>query len=136
MTDRCQTFTFDQIFDSVSCQKTVYEQAVKPFVNYVKEGYNCTVFAYGQTGTGKTFTIGTESEVNIERFNLDLINCYLKVAEEENLGLIPRALKELFQYGNHDNSETEIFVSFIEIYNERAFDLLQNNPHPLVIKGM
>lgn len=65
MTDRNQTFTFDQIFDQHTCQETVFNQTVKPLVNYVKNGYSCTVFGYGQTGTGKTYTIGTESQVAI-----------------------------------------------------------------------
>lgn len=64
ISDRNQTFSFDQIFDSETSQKAVYEQTVKPLVKYVKQGYNCTVFGYGQTGTGKTYTIGTESDVS------------------------------------------------------------------------
>lgn len=51
------------------------------------------------------------------------------------MGLIPRTLRQFFQDNADDDYETEIFVSFIEIYNERVFDLLQNNNHPLVIKG-
>lgn len=65
MPDRSQTFSFDQVFDQESNQEIVYEESVRPLVKYVKQGYNCTVFAYGQTGTGKTFTIGTEPQVNI-----------------------------------------------------------------------
>lgn len=61
--DRSQTFVFDQIFDADTSQSDVFQKTVKPLVKYVKQGYNCTVFAYGQTGTGKTFTVGTAPEV-------------------------------------------------------------------------
>lgn len=77
MTDRNQTFTFDQIFDSEASQKSVYEQTVKPLVKYVKQGYNCTVFGYGQTGTGKTYTIGTESEVSKNNSNFMHLKIYI-----------------------------------------------------------
>lgn len=52
------------MFDSEANQESIYLQTVQPFVKFVKQGYNCTVFAYGQTGTGKTYTIGTEYQVN------------------------------------------------------------------------
>lgn len=48
-----RTFTFDHVFNSVSEQADVYNAAVKPLVEEVLAGFNCTVFAYGQTGTGK-----------------------------------------------------------------------------------
>lgn len=55
-------FTFDRAFGPESKQSDVYQVIVAPFINEVLSGYNCTVFAYGQTGTGKTHTmIGDES---------------------------------------------------------------------------
>lgn len=55
-------FTFDRAFGPESKQSDVYEAVVAPLINEVLSGYNCTVFAYGQTGTGKTHTmIGHES---------------------------------------------------------------------------
>lgn len=57
-------FTFDRSFGQDSSQVTVYQSVVAPFIDEVLAGYNCTVFAYGQTGTGKTHTmIGDESPV-------------------------------------------------------------------------
>ncbi|KAL1428849.1 hypothetical protein MTO96_002567 [Rhipicephalus appendiculatus] len=50
-------FTFDTVFDVNSKQVEVYNQAARPIVENVLEGYNGTIFAYGQTGTGKTFTM-------------------------------------------------------------------------------
>ncbi|KAG2673631.1 hypothetical protein I3760_13G101000 [Carya illinoinensis] len=52
-----RTFAFDKVFGPTSQQKELYDQAVSPIVNEVLEGYNCTIFAYGQTGTGKTYTM-------------------------------------------------------------------------------
>ncbi len=48
-----KTYTFDQTYGQFSTQEEVYNAAVKPLVDEVLNGYNCTVFAYGQTGTGK-----------------------------------------------------------------------------------
>lgn len=54
---------FDKIFTEEISQETIYNDSVKPFVEYVKQGFNCTVFAYGQSGTGKTYTMGTNDNV-------------------------------------------------------------------------
>lgn len=55
-------FTFDRVFGPESKQADVYHVVVEPLINEVVAGYNCTVFAYGQTGTGKTHTmIGDET---------------------------------------------------------------------------
>lgn len=51
---------FMQVFGPTAQQKDLYEQAVIPIVNEVLEGFNCTIFAYGQTGTGKTYTMEGE----------------------------------------------------------------------------
>ncbi|CAF2379480.1 unnamed protein product, partial [Brassica napus] len=53
-------FTFDKVFGPSAKQKELYDQAVVPIVNEVLEGFNCTIFAYGQTGTGKTYTMEGE----------------------------------------------------------------------------
>ncbi|XP_044767165.1 kinesin-like protein Nod [Coccinella septempunctata] len=113
-TERQQTFHFDNIFEEDSSQEEIYGKIVKPLVGKVKDGYNCTIFAYGQTGTGKTYTMGTNSL-------------------EKNDGIIPRALDDFFSY---DNGEVDVHVSFMEIYNERVYDLLKsNNETPLPLKG-
>lgn len=57
-----KAFTFDQVFDWNSTQEQVYADAAKPIVISVLEGYNGTVFAYGQTGTGKTHTMEGRDE--------------------------------------------------------------------------
>lgn len=51
-----------QVFGPSAKQKDLYDQAVVPIVNEVLEGFNCTIFAYGQTGTGKTYTMEGDSK--------------------------------------------------------------------------
>ena len=82
------------------------------------EGYNCTVFAYGQTGTGKTYTMS--GDLNILGGDLDSNTMVLL---GEHAGIIPRVLVELFRWldGNEGYS---VKVSFLELYNERLKDLL------------
>jgi kinesin family protein 11 len=52
-----RTYSFDSVFGPEADQSTVYQQVVSPMLQEVIHGYNCTLFAYGQTGTGKTFVI-------------------------------------------------------------------------------
>ncbi|VFQ93086.1 unnamed protein product [Cuscuta campestris] len=52
-----RVFMFDKVFGPSAQQKDLYDQAIIPIVNEVLEGFNCTIFAYGQTGTGKTYTM-------------------------------------------------------------------------------
>lgn len=65
VSDRSRTFCFDNVFDESTTQEMIYESVVKPLVNNFKDGYNCTVFTYGQTGTGKTYTMGSNPEVKL-----------------------------------------------------------------------
>lgn len=60
-----KTFQFDRVFGPDSKQVDVYKSVVNPLIEEVLQGYNCTVFAYGQTGTGKTFTMVGEKSQDI-----------------------------------------------------------------------
>ena len=74
-------------------------------------GYNCTIFAYGQTGTGKTYTMsGDMSDA------LGLIS--------DSAGIVPRVLHSLFRKLEADDGESSVKCSFIELYNEELRDLL------------
>lgn len=76
------------------------------------QGYNCTIFAYGQTGTGKTYTMsGDMSDIS-----LGLIS--------ETAGIIPRLLHSLFTRIQEAEHESAVKCSFIELYNEELRDLL------------
>jgi kinesin family protein 11 len=74
-------------------------------------GYNCTIFAYGQTGTGKTYTMSGDMTDT-----LGLLS--------DNAGIIPRVLYSLFQKLEQEGSESSVKCSFIELYNEELRDLL------------
>ena len=102
------TFAFDDVFTSFSTQKEVFDQTLAPVIGDVLNGYESTVFAYGQTGTGKTHTM--EGDLNVS----------------ENRGVIPRAAFDLFRRLRADDAyvEFDVRASFLEIYNEELCDLL------------
>lgn len=90
---------------------------VRPLVTSVLEGFNCCVFAYGQTGTGKTFTM--EGVRN----------------EEERKGIIPRAFEQLwFHIDNAKNTNFLVAASYLEIYMEELRDLLKPNSTSLELR--
>ena len=103
------TFKFDFAFDTQSEQAQVYQYTTAQLVKQVINGFNATVFAYGATGTGKTYTM---------------------VGEGENWGIMIRAISDLFKMINQDKEKEKKFVikiSYVEIYNEIIKDLLADN---------
>ncbi|XP_019444239.1 PREDICTED: kinesin-like protein KIN-5C [Lupinus angustifolius] len=110
-----RVFTFDKVFGPSSRQKDLYEQAVTPIVNEVLEGFNCTIFAYGQTGTGKTYTMEGECKRSKSGPNGEL---------PPGAGVIPRAIKQIFDTLESQNDEYSVKVTFLELYNEEITDLL------------
>ncbi|KAG8084519.1 hypothetical protein GUJ93_ZPchr0010g9483 [Zizania palustris] len=108
-----RTFAFDKVFGPSSKQKDLFEQSISPIVNEVLEGYNCTIFAYGQTGTGKTYTMeggGTRKTKNGEL--------------PTDAGVIPRAVRQIFDILEAQCAEYSMKVTFLELYNEEITDLL------------
>lgn len=67
----CTVVILYQVFGPKSQQRAIYDHAVAPIVDDVLEGYNCTVFAFGQTGTGKTYTMEGEMMQQVLK-NLDI----------------------------------------------------------------
>ncbi|EKX30876.1 hypothetical protein GUITHDRAFT_83606, partial [Guillardia theta CCMP2712] len=108
-----RVFTFDAVYPPSSSQESIYSEWVKPLVDGCFQGYNATVLAYGQTGAGKTYTMGSGNN-----------SCRL----EEEMGIIPRVMADMFQRIEEDRflsgRELEVRVSYIEIYNEEMKDLL------------
>lgn len=103
------TFVFDRVFRWDASQKEVYDYAAKPIINAVLRGFNGTVFAYGQTSSGKTYTMeGPDIEDKIYQ------------------GVIPRMVWSIFDgiYNADEHIEFLVKVSIVEIYNERIRDLL------------
>ncbi|KAM6956574.1 kinesin-like protein KIF11 [Aplochiton taeniatus] len=109
-----KTYTFDMVFGPAAKQIEVYRSVVYPILDEVIMGYNCTVFAYGQTGTGKTFTMEGERSPN-EEFTWE---------EDPLAGIIPRTLHQIFEKLTSNGTEFSVKVSLLEIYNEELFDLL------------
>ncbi|CAM6083629.1 unnamed protein product [Calypogeia fissa] len=107
-----RTFTFDKVFGPQSQQKDLYDQAVVPIVHEVLDGFNCTIFAYGQTGTGKTYTMeGSGRKTKNGGLSADA-------------GVIPRSVQQIFDTLESQNAEYSVKVTFLELYNEEITDLL------------
>uniref|UniRef100_A0AAR5P0J1 Kinesin-like protein n=1 Tax=Dendroctonus ponderosae TaxID=77166 RepID=A0AAR5P0J1_DENPD len=108
-------YHFDKVFDFSSSQLDVYQFAVGPMIIDVLAGYNCTVFAYGQTGTGKTHTmVGDDKDLTTKN----------SWREYEMAGCIPRAAANIFEELRMRNvRDYDVTVSFLELYNEEVRDL-------------
>ncbi|XP_060048485.1 kinesin-1 heavy chain [Erinaceus europaeus] len=101
-------YAFDQVFQSHTSQEQVYNDCAKKIVKDVLEGYNGTIFAYGQTSSGKTHTMEG------------------KLHDPEGMGIIPRIVQDIFNYiySMDENLEFHIKVSYFEIYLDKIRDLL------------
>ncbi|KAJ6622378.1 Kinesin-like protein Klp61F [Pseudolycoriella hygida] len=107
-------FTFDRTFGPDANQSDVYKVVVAPLIEEVLAGYNCTVFAYGQTGTGKTHTMTGEECSNSQK----------SWDQNSQVGIIPRAVSHLFEELRILGVEFSMRISFLELYNEELSDLL------------
>ena len=110
--------TFHRIFGESASQRDVFEECgVKRLIEKAVEGYNATVFAYGQTGAGKTHTITGPDDIPFTDFDNEL------------WGVIPRCLRYIFDLVSQKSDEDpgtrfSIRASYLEIYNEQVQDLL------------
>ncbi|CAE6462974.1 unnamed protein product [Rhizoctonia solani] len=107
-----RTYPFDRVFGPEADQALVYHDIVAPVLEEVLNGYNCTVFAYGQTGTGKTYTMQGD------------LSPTLTGNPSADAGIIPRTLHKLFSHLENSTSDYSVKVSFVELYNEELRDLL------------
>ncbi|XP_011017504.1 PREDICTED: armadillo repeat-containing kinesin-like protein 2 isoform X2 [Populus euphratica] len=99
------TYEFDDVLTEFASQKRVYEAVAKPVVESVLDGYNGTVMAYGQTGTGKTFTLG-----------------HLGEDDTSSRGIMVRAMEDIL---TEISLETDsVSVSYLQLYMEAVQDLL------------
>ncbi|PSS09744.1 Kinesin-like protein [Actinidia chinensis var. chinensis] len=99
------TYEFDEVLTEFASQKRVYEVVAKPVVESVLDGYNGTVMAYGQTGTGKTYTLG-------------------RLGEEDaaDRGIMVRAMEDILAEISPDTDS--VCVSYSQLYMETIQDLL------------
>eukprot|EP01029_Cantina_marsupialis_P015165 TRINITY_DN3318_c0_g1_i1.p1 TRINITY_DN3318_c0_g1~~TRINITY_DN3318_c0_g1_i1.p1 ORF type:complete len:359 (-),score=74.92 TRINITY_DN3318_c0_g1_i1:325-1401(-) len=130
-------YKFDHAFSKQTTQEEVFEK-VSPFIMAALDGFNCTVFAYGQTGTGKTHTmLGVDLwEEAMRRAQED--GDVLPTEREELWGIIPRAMRLMFDHveENQDKFEYQISCSYLELYNEKLYDLLRYSETSALKSGL
>eukprot|EP00933_Yihiella_yeosuensis_P044775 TRINITY_DN40043_c0_g1_i1.p1 TRINITY_DN40043_c0_g1~~TRINITY_DN40043_c0_g1_i1.p1 ORF type:complete len:1026 (+),score=259.44 TRINITY_DN40043_c0_g1_i1:194-3271(+) len=101
------TFNFDDVLTDSCRQEDVFNATLRPLVGQVLAGYETTAFAYGQTGTGKTYTM--EGDLD----------------HDDGMGLVPRTATAIMDaLASGEYSESSVTVSYLEIYNEELCDLL------------
>ena len=102
------SYKFSKVFDENSTQEEVFEFTCKPLLDdLIFNQKSGLVFTYGMTNAGKTYTV---------------------IGTPECPGILPLALKNLFDYGNINNNNYNFYCNFVEIYNEDVFDLLSDDP--------
>lgn len=123
-------FTFDAVYDKDSTQRMVYDETAFPLVESVLDGFNGTIFAYGQTGCGKTWTMSGMEDPDPESLPLD---------ERGKLrGIIPNSFEHIFNTiklrhaaaSEEESGKTCEFLvraSYLEIYNEEIRDLMSSD---------
>ncbi|XP_014002800.1 kinesin-like protein KIF3B isoform X2 [Salmo salar] len=105
-----KVFTFDSVYDWNSKQVDLYDETFRPLVDSVLLGFNGTIFAYGQTGTGKTYTM--EGVRN----------------DPERRGVIPNSFEHVFTHiSRSQNQQYLVRASYLEIYQEEIRDLLSKD---------
>eukprot|EP00954_Amorphochlora_amoebiformis_P003141 245604-Amorphochlora_amoeboformis.AAC.2 len=117
------TYTYDVVAGPTCAQQSVFERVGRPIADTCLKGYHGTIFAFGQTGSGKTYTIQGP-----------------RTSDHKVRGLMPRVFDYLFERINEEQrSKTNrasyvIKVSFVEIYNEKIYDLLEANSFSLSLR--
>ncbi|KRY33157.1 Kinesin heavy chain [Trichinella spiralis] len=112
-----KVYSFDRVFKPNISQEEVYLASAYPIVKDVLSGYNGTIFAYGQTSSGKTFTMEGV------------------IGDPDYQGIIPRIVSDIFNhiYSMEENLEFHIKISYFEIYMDRIRDLLDVTKTNLVV---
>ena len=113
-----QDFTYDKVFPSDTTQKTIFDIVAKPLISAAFEGINGTLFCYGQTSSGKTYTIeGIPTDNNL-------------------MGVIPRMMQLIFDTINSGSPDIEFSVKcqYYQIYNEKIQDLIDTRKTDLAIR--
>eukprot|EP00741_Cyanophora_paradoxa_P002308 tig00000581_g2239.t1 len=119
-----RTFTFDQVYDARTSQSLVYENSVRKAVRTVLKGRSAAVFLYGQTSTGKSYSLEGPA--------------HGPVSER---GIIQRAIEHILDYSKSRSAAkrggVNIFVSFLQVQNENLYDLLKpRNKNLKIMEGL
>ncbi len=96
---------YDEVYGPESTNIQIFNKSMKPLMQSLMDGFNCSVFVYGATGSGKTHTV---------------------LGNKNSFGIAFLAIEELFHQMEHlkENREFDIGVSYVEVYNEKVMDLL------------
>ena len=111
---RTHSYTLDRVYCPSSTTAEMYSNSLRPIVQSAMDGYHASIFAYGQTSTGKTFTMS---------------------GTKESPGIVPLAVEDCFSLIETLDARREYLlrISYLEIYNEQIIDLLSSNPQPIRI---
>lgn len=103
-----QVFGFDKIYNKLSNSQIIYKETCRDITKSLIAGYNGSILLYGQTTSGKTYTM---------------------LGNPENPGILPCVLRDVFGFIKKDSTiiDSKVFCSYIEIYNETIHDLLTNS---------
>jgi len=122
-------FQYDYVADASTSQAEFFEKVGKPIAESCLSGYNGTIFAYGQTGAGKTFTI---TGLSLEDLSVEF------QTPHELRGLLPRCFEYLFSAISESTEKTDqsflVKCSFLEIYQEQVIDLLEPSSQQLQVR--
>eukprot|EP01064_Diplonema_japonicum_P033499 TRINITY_DN6612_c0_g1_i1.p1 TRINITY_DN6612_c0_g1~~TRINITY_DN6612_c0_g1_i1.p1 ORF type:complete len:1159 (+),score=408.01 TRINITY_DN6612_c0_g1_i1:54-3530(+) len=99
-------YSFKKVFSTDSTQEEIFETACKPLVSDMLKGFSCTIFAYGQTNSGKTHSMMGD------------------LKSESNQGLTPRACKHIFNELMKSSAHFTVRLSCVELYKEEFYDML------------
>ena len=117
-TPQYQEFTFDSVFPQTTPQSQIFNETAKPLITSALNGINCTLFCYGQTSSGKTFTMeGIKDDLHLK-------------------GIIPRTMDYIFELIPQSSNELEFSIKcqYYQIYNEKIQDLLDPHKTDLTIR--
>lgn len=112
-----RTYYFNSAYSNNVTQQFIYDDCARPIVDSVLEGYHGTIFAYGQTGTGKTYTMEG-------------------IPTPEHEGIIPHSINQIFAHISRNQKDKRflVVVTYLEIYLEKVYDLLSGSRDPLHVR--
>ena len=119
-----KSFTYDAVLTPDTTQESAYEKVGRETISDFMNGFNCTIFAYGQSGSGKTFSMVGPDEIN-DQLALDFQSISPNI--QQLFGTIPRATIQMFEAINiamTEGSEYTVTCSYVEIYMEEIMCLL------------
>ena len=123
-----QSFGFDKVCDGLMDQRTFYQAiGVKGMIRQVVNGYHGTIFAYGQTGAGKTYTMEGYKYMKSDKGTFE--PQIEQAMATNNVGLVQRCTRQLMKSLSKRTGDRRLTVniSFLQLYNEKIYDLLNRD---------